>query len=103
MTAEAAKTFKHLTFTARSESKMGVAARMFFANGYGVSVICGPYTYGGDQGLYELAVLAGVEGDSRLCYDTPVTSDVEGHLTPRRVSALMAKVQALPVRARVEA
>lgn len=62
-----------------------------FPNGYGVSVVIGPSTYGGNEGLYELAVLH----DGDLCYDTPVTSDVEGYLTPAKVTKLMEEVQKL--------
>ena len=36
-------------------------AKQFFPNGYGVSVIA--TGYGGADGLYELAVIKGTEGD----------------------------------------
>lgn len=49
-----------------------------FPNGFGASVICHRFSYGGDRGLLELAVLD-LNGD--LCYSTPVTEDVIGHLT----------------------
>ena len=74
----------------------GIQALAFFPNGYGVSVIKSDHSYGGPSGLYELAVLEGDADKSSLTYDTPVTSDVEGHLTPEMVSDLMAQVQALP-------
>jgi hypothetical protein len=56
----------------------GQMVRVHFGNGYGASVVRSAYSYGGRDGLYELAVLAG----NTLCYDTPITDDVEGHLTP---------------------
>lgn len=73
-------------------------AHHIFDNHYGVSVIRGPYTYGGDKGLYELAVLYMGPDDecSQLVYDTPVTNDVEGYLTPDDVTKLMAQVSELP-------
>jgi len=68
-----------------------------FANGYGASVVKGEHTYGGDEGLWELAVLAfDTEGGFSLCYTTPITSDVEGHLSDDDVEVLLAKVEALP-------
>jgi hypothetical protein len=72
----------------------------FFDNHYGVSVIRGPYTHGGKEGLYELAVIYMAPGDeySELVYDTPVTNDVEGHLTPDDVTRLMQQVSELPLR-----
>jgi len=72
----------------------------FFDNHYGVSVIRGPYTYGGKNGLYELAVLYMAPEDEylKLVYDTPVTSDVEGYLTPDDVTRLMEQVSQLPPR-----
>jgi hypothetical protein len=64
-----------------------------FPNGYGVSVVRHQYSYGGKRGLYELAVLDN-KGD--LCYTTPITSDVEGYLSPEKVTQLMRAVQELP-------
>jgi len=69
-----------------------------FDNNYGASVVKGEHTYGGDEGLWELAVITfNVDGDFNLCYTTPITSDVEGHLTDDAVEELLAKVEALPV------
>ena len=69
-----------------------------FENGYGASVIQGPYTYGGDEGLFEMAVVY-FEGDEyALVYDTPVTDDVLGYLTPSEVEHYLAKVERLEPR-----
>ena len=68
------------------------AARIMFDNGYGASVVVGPYTYGGEDGLYELAVLG---SDGKLCYDTPVTNDVEGYLSEDDVTKLLEQIQKL--------
>ena len=51
-----------------------------FKNGYGASVIRGPHSYGGPQGLYELAVLRKRRKYWEITYDTPITSDVLGNL-----------------------
>lgn len=48
-----------------------------FPNGYGASVIRGPYSYGGPQGLYELAVLRKRRKYWEITYDT---TDVLGNL-----------------------
>lgn len=71
-------------------------ALVCFPNGYGASVIRGQGTYGGEQGLYELAVLKGNKQGADLCYSTPITDDVIGHLTPRMVLSLLKKIEALP-------
>ena len=64
-----------------------------FANGYGASVIRGGMAaYGG----YELAVLKWDGERSSLTYETPITSDVEGHLTDETCAALLAAIEALP-------
>ena len=47
-----------------------------FDNGYGASVVRGPYTYGGDSGLFELAVIKFDGNRHDLVYDTPITNDV---------------------------
>lgn len=69
----------------------GVTSSTFFDNGYGVSVVKHDGSYGGKQGLYELAVLK--EGD--ICYETEITNDVIGYLTPESVTEIMIKVQEL--------
>lgn len=69
----------------------------YFDNGYGASVIRGPYTFGGRDGLWELAVLEGVAGGAwDLCYDTPITSDVIGHLSDDEVDTLLDRIEKLP-------
>ena len=60
-----------------------------FPNGYGASVVRGPYTYGGDAGLYELAVL---NPDGELAYDTPITNDVLGWLTESDVDDVLGRI-----------
>ena len=88
------KTFKDLDFQPHPNMGHvgGVQARIQFDNGYGASVVCTPYTYGGDKGLYELAVL---DSDGNLTYDTPITNDVIGYLRPEDVTDVMEKIQQL--------
>ena len=86
------KTFKDLEFIELDQYMNGVAARIMFENGYGVSVVCHSFSYGGKNGLYEVAVL---DTDCDLTYDTDVTDDVIGHLTPEQVTETMAFIQVL--------
>jgi len=58
---------------------------------FGTSVVKHEFSYGGKDGLYELAV---IKGDN-LCYDTPVTSDVEGYLSEDEVTELLKQIQEL--------
>ena len=86
------KTFDDLAHDTTSDPTWS-RARLMFDNGYGVSVVRSCYSYGGEDGLWELAVL---NSDGSLSYDTSVTSDVEGWLTPGKVTELMEQVQTLP-------
>ena len=70
----------------------GYARRWEFDNGYGASVICHKYSYGNEDGLYELAVFK----DGDITYDSPITNDVIGYLTPREVVMLLRDIEALP-------
>jgi len=90
-------TFSNLEF---ETDELGEHAFHIFDNHYGVSVVRGPYTYGGRKGLYELAVvyMAPEDKESQLVYDTPITNDVMGHLTPDNITDIMAQVEALPPR-----
>ena len=63
----------------------------FYPNGYGVSIICHEYSYG-----LELAVLKGNEESSDICCDTPITSDVLGHLTVKDLYEICKRVKMLP-------
>ena len=68
-----------------------------FENGYGASVVCHEFSYGGDQGLKELAVLIFPDNDERyeLCYSTEITNDVLGYLSDEDVADLLVKIEAL--------
>jgi len=69
-----------------------------FPNNYGASVAQGPYSYGGDAGLYELAVLKFTgpgDDDSELTYETPITDDVIGWLSLAEVAAKLVEIAAL--------
>lgn len=83
------KTFEDLKFKPFHNGVVGV---MMFDNGYGVSVVKHDYSYGGREGLYELAVL---DSEGSLTYDTEITGDVLGYLTPEDVSQYMIMVQDL--------
>ena len=86
------KQFKDLEFVKHPNHIEGVQARIQFDNGYGASVVKTPYTYGGDRGLYELAVL---DSEGHLTYATSVTDDVIGYLRPEDVTDVLAKIQQL--------
>jgi hypothetical protein len=84
-------TFNDLVF--KDDKQRGLsAAKIIFDNGYGASVVKGEHTYGGRDGLYELAVLG---KDGRLTYETPITDDVEGYLSEDDVTILMKQIQNL--------
>lgn len=69
----------------------GVQHVYAFPNGYGASVIKTDYSYGGKNGLWELAVLKGED----LCYDTSITSDVLGHLAWENVEEFLLQIKNL--------
>ncbi len=90
------ETFKDLEFTDHPMGAEygGIMSRIYFENGYGASVVKGPYTYGGKIGLYELAVLNN-EGD--ICTNTSVSEDgIVGYLREEDVSEVMIRIQNLP-------
>lgn len=77
----------------------GVQKVFRFENGYGASVVKSPYSYGGDEGLWELAVVLVYENEGRLSwkltYDTPITEDVLGWLTWEEVEETLRQIEEL--------
>ncbi len=70
-----------------------------FKNGYGASVVRGPFTYGGTAGLFELAVVSFIgprDNDWVIDYDTPITEDVIGYLAEEEVQKLLREINDLP-------
>ena len=88
------KTFNDLQFKEHPKGAVygGIISRIIFDNGYGATIVQGPHTYGGADGLYELAV---VGKNDEISYDTPVTGDVEGYLSEAQVTDLLIKIQQL--------
>ena len=70
----------------------GVQKVYQFPNGYGASVVKHDHSYGGSQGLWELAVLG---KDGELNYETPVASNVLGWLTDEEVDGVLAQINEL--------
>lgn len=67
-----------------------------FENGYGFSIISHKFSYGGSEGLFEIALL---DENGVIMYDKSIGfGDVVGHLDFEDVSALIKAVRALPPR-----
>ncbi len=73
----------------------GIQAKHFFPNGYGVSVVRFPGSYGFEQDLYEVAILQGTPDKYELCYDTFITEDVLGHQDETDINNILQEVQTL--------
>jgi len=96
------KTFKDLEFEQVNDAPfmVGKKARMHFDNGYGVSIVKHPFSYGGssytnNENEWEVAILFGNEKEWELTYNTPIANDVIGWLSEDEVTDIMIKVQEL--------
>ena len=75
---------KHVPMMER-ELHGGVQKVYRFQNGFGASVVRHDYSYGGDDRDWELAVLVFYSEDNEdwsLTYETEITDDVIGYLSP---------------------
>ena len=63
-----------------------------FPNGYGASIVQGEHTYGGKDGLYEIAVFG---KDGHISYSTPITDDVLGYLSEEEVEKTLTDIKNL--------
>jgi hypothetical protein len=86
------KEFKDLEFKELPDGS-GIYSRTMFVNGFGASVIRHKYSYGGKDGLYELAVL---DTEGEIDYDNSVAEgDVHGYLNEEGVTELLKGIQLL--------
>jgi hypothetical protein len=70
----------------------GIYCRIQFENGYGASIVKHQYSYGGKDGLYELAV---IDSEGQITYDTPITNDVIGYLSESDVETHLNEIKNL--------
>lgn len=68
----------------------------FMNNDYGASVVNHSCSYGGSQGLWELAVIKWSGDSYDITYDTPITDDVLGYLSNEEVVENLMKIKELP-------
>jgi len=66
-----------------------------FDNGYQASIVSHQYSYGGENGLFEIAIL---DREGEFVYDTWITPDVIGHLDFAGVAATLKDIEELPPR-----
>jgi hypothetical protein len=77
----------------------GVQKQYKFNNGYGASVVKHEFSYGNENGLWELAVLKWIDGgDYKLDYSTEISDDVIGYLTEKEVEKLLVRIQSLEMK-----
>ena len=71
----------------------GIYCRIMFENGFGASIVNHKYSYGGKDGLYELAVL---DTNGELHYDNSVANgDVLGYLSEDDVERYLSNIEDL--------
>lgn len=75
----------------------GIQYLEFFPNGYGVSIVNHVFSYKGNNGNWELAVVIGSKDKFVLTCDTPITGDgVLGSLSDDEVNDICIQVSELP-------
>ena len=101
--------FEDLKFSKHGGFGYNSQAKVLFPNGWGISIITGPYAYGDDERPYEIAVIktedkvedvindvdAVEEHDFELNYDY-TDGDVIGYLNAEDVQTWLDKVEKLP-------
>jgi len=84
--------FKDLEFKELPDLS-GIYCRIMFENGFGASIVNHKYSYGGKDGLYELAVL---DTNGELHYDNSVANgDVLGYLSEDDVERYLEEIKSL--------
>jgi hypothetical protein len=78
--------------TERHVFSYGVQYIYRFDNGYGASLIRHKYSYGGTEGLWEIAVL---DRGGKLTHETSITNDVLGNLNEDQVMEVLVAIESL--------
>ena len=75
------------------DTRIGTITKYNFKNGYGASVACHTESYGGDEGLYEIALID-EEGDIITSPNDPSSNwqDVKGFLTKGEVEVYLTEI-----------
>jgi len=90
------KFFQYL-FKIEERPFLGVQLVFKFPNRYGASLIQGPFTYGGPEGLFEVGIIRFVaEDDFELDYDVLFEEGVVGYLAPEECLDLFDEIYNLP-------
>ena len=66
-----------------------------FPNNYGASIIKNKWSYGGEDGLWEVGVIFFDGDDYELTYSTPITNDALGYLTDEEVCEALEQIKNL--------
>ena len=91
------KNFKELP---NNPNKDGIQYIAKYPNNYGASIVQHSFSYGGNKGLWELAVIKYEPNETNihnfdLDCTTPITNDVIGYLTESDVNELLDKIEEL--------
>ena len=90
MTVDMSAVHDQIVNVENKELNDGEQVLITFKNGWQASVVRGPYTYGGPEGMWELGVFSPTGG---LNYENPATpDDVVGWLSDDAVTAKLAAV-----------
>lgn len=87
--------FKNNLVDQRQRHGVPYQATYRFDNDFGASVIRGPHSYGGSEGLFELAIVKWSNDDWAITYDTPITNDVLGWLSEEDVDKTLLEISKL--------
>lgn len=83
---------KHFTELPMTQVNGGIQFIFKASNGYGASIVRHDFSYGGRNGLWEVAIL---DKDGNIDYTTSITDDVLGYLTETDVMDTLKKIEEL--------